>query len=85
MLSLEACRPEKYYGVLDLLTAKTSQRFLVLREHAEDATVRAVKERFVLVGNGGGFEMFGHFRLTFLVSNNCVRVCCVLYESVAPI
>ena len=60
LASLKASGAEEDDRVLDLLPAKAGERFLIFGEHAKDAAVRAGKERFVLVGDGGGFEMFSH-------------------------
>ena len=45
----QARRSEKYDGILDLLAAKASQRFHVLRHDTENAAVGTVEKGFVLV------------------------------------
>jgi hypothetical protein len=58
--SLKARRAEKDNGVLDLLPAKTRERFLIFGEDAQDAAVGAVDEGLILVGQGRGFELIDH-------------------------
>ena len=58
--SLKAGRAEEDDRVLDLLAAKTRQRFLVLRQNAQNASVGTAEEGFVLVGQGRGLKFIGH-------------------------
>ncbi len=58
--SLKAGGAEEDDGVLNLLAAKAGERFLILSEYAQDASVGTAEEGFVLVGQGRGVEFVGH-------------------------
>ena len=61
--SFAALKPrgaEEHDGVLDLLAAEAGQRLLVFGQHAQDASVRAVEKRLVLIGNGSGLQVICH-------------------------
>jgi hypothetical protein len=58
--ALEAGGAEEYDRVLDLFAAEAGERFLIFGEDAENASVGAAEERFVLVSERGGFEFIGH-------------------------
>jgi len=53
-------RSEEDDGILDLLAAKAGERFLIFREDAQNASIGAVDELWVLVGQRGGFEFIDH-------------------------
>src|SRR5256885_6306267 len=56
LASLKTRRAEKNDRVLDLFTAEPGQWLLILREHAQDASIGAVEEWFVLIRNRSGFR-----------------------------
>ena len=60
LASLKPGGAEENDGVLDLFAAEAGQRLLVFRQHAQNAAVGAVEERFVLIGDRRGFEMVSH-------------------------
>src|SRR5580658_1417284 len=55
--SLETGRAEEDDSVLNLFAAKTSERFLILGEDAENAPVGTAEKRFVLVSERRGVEL----------------------------
>src|SRR5271166_121759 len=57
---LKAGGAEEDNRVLNLLAAEARQGFLIFGQDAEDAAVRAVEERCVLVGYRRGFELVSH-------------------------
>ena len=63
-LSFEARRAEKDYRVLNLLAAKARQRFLILGQDSQDASIGTVEEGFVLIRQRRGLERVGHEKLS---------------------
>jgi hypothetical protein len=53
---------------LNLFAAKTSERFLILGEDAEDASIGTAEKRFVLVSQRRGVELVGHRKTHVLKS-----------------
>ncbi len=66
--SLEAGGAEKDDRVLDLLAAEAGERFLILGQDAEDASVGTAEKRFVLVSQRRGVELVGHWETHVLKS-----------------
>ena len=60
LVSLKAGGAEEDDGVLYLLAAEARQGFLIFGHDAEDASIRAVEERWIFVRHWRGFEVISH-------------------------
>src|SRR4029077_10929831 len=60
---------KEYDGILDLLTAKPRQRFLVFRQYAKNAPVGTVQKSLIPIGKGRRLQFFSHAKV--LVRQTC--------------